>query len=71
MKELGENFSKSENGNFEVMGSANGPSGQSALLIGCKADPNGARPELTEYLAGIKRQGGFKEFAGFVLKKMY
>lgn len=68
MKELGENFGKSEKGNFEVIGSAKGPDGQSALLIGCKVDPNTARDEMSEYLEHVKKQPGF---TGFVLKKLY
>lgn len=66
-----EKFGKSRDGNFEVVGSAKGPTGQNALLIGCKVDPNTAKDEMFEYLRNVKKQPGFKGFTGFIFRKQF
>lgn len=64
-------FEKSEKGNFEVIGSAEGPDGQNALLIGCKVHMNDAKEELREYFGKIRENRAFKGFSGFIFKKQF
>lgn len=62
---------KSENGNFEVIGSAKGPDGQNALIVGCKVDMNEAKDELYDFLRKVKKKLAFKGFDGFIFKKQF
>lgn len=64
-------FGKSEKGNFEVVGQADGPDGQKALLIGCKVHMDEAKAELFDYLRKVKKHPDFNGFNGFVFKKQF